>query len=140
VAKPGTVRRFVVLAGDDPAGTEAVGRRLLQLNTGALVVYGRLKDVLANPPAGQVAAVIVDTHEPPAAIRGALEWLRHRWSRCPITVIGDAGGGDQEMAARQGGACFLTRPVTEEQWSSLLSHALSPHGVRGTRETPAIPA
>ena len=131
---------FVVLACDDAGQADAVGRRLLQMNTGALVVYGRLDDLLANPPAGRIAAAIVDTHEPPAAVRRALDWLRRRWPRSPVTVIGDAGGGDQEMAARQGGATFLTRPVTEEQWSSLLSHALAPRGANEFRETPVMPA
>ena len=142
LARPvrGTGCLFVVLACDDAGQADAVGRRLLQMNTGALVVYGRLGDLLANPPAGRIAAAIVDTHEPQASVRGALDWLRSRWPRCPVTVIGDAGGGDQEMAARQGGATFLTRPVTEEQWMSLLGHALAPREVNELRETPVLPA
>jgi DNA-binding NtrC family response regulator len=125
------------MACDDMSQAEEVSHRLWQLNTGALVVYGQVADLRSNPPAGRIAAVIVDTHEPPVAVRRALEWMRHRWPGCPVTVVGDAGGGEQEMAARQGGASFLTRPVTEEQWLSLLAHAVARQGPSVPREPPA---
>jgi FixJ family two-component response regulator len=113
------------MACDDMRAADAVGLTLSQQNTGTLAVYGRLEDLMASPPSGRVAVVILDTHEPPAAVRRALDWLRRRWHRCPITVVGDAGGGEQEMVARQGGATYLTRPVNEELWSSLISHAFA---------------
>jgi FixJ family two-component response regulator len=136
VIRTGADGRFVVMACDDMTQADAVGLRLTSVSSGALVVYSRLEDLMVNPPAGRVAVVILDTHDSPAAISRALEWLRRRWNRCPVTVVGDAGGGDHEMAARQGGACFLTRPVTEEQWSSLLSHALRKQDWNGARESP----
>jgi len=139
VAETGTDCQFVVMACDVLSQAEEVSQRLWQLNTGALVVYGRLADLLSSPPAGRIAAVIVDTHEPLAAVRRAIEWVRHRWPGCPVTVVGDAGGGQQEMSARQGGASFLTRPVSEEQWMSLLTHALVRQDRTGAREPPGAP-
>jgi DNA-binding NtrC family response regulator len=124
------------MACDDLSQAEEVSQRLCQLNTGALVVYGRRADLLSSPPSGRIAAVIVDTHESQAAVCRALEWVRNRWPGCPITVVGDCGGGEQEMAARQGGASYLTRPVTEEQWLSLLGHALVRQDWISMREPP----
>jgi hypothetical protein len=43
-----------------------------------------------------------------------------------MMVVGDEGGGIEEMTARTGGAQYLTRPVQPEQWEALLMHVLAP--------------
>ena len=60
----------------------------------------------------------------PGVLRRMLKWLRRRWPQCSITVVGDKGCGEHEMAARQGAANYLTRPVARGQWAALLAHAL----------------
>ncbi len=77
-----------------------------------------------NLPTGRVALFILATADTPAATGRTLRWLRHRWPRSPITVGGDVGSGAQAIAAREGGAYYLTRPVDPEQWDSILTHAL----------------
>jgi len=79
---------------------------------------------MLNTPSGKVALVILATDDSAPLLRRSLDWLRRRWPGCPITVIGDTGCGEHEMAAREGGANFLTRPVSPEQWSAILSQAL----------------
>lgn len=59
-----------------------------------------------------------------------LHWLRHRHPHCPVTVIADAGAGEEELTARSGGAIFMARPVTGEQWTALLSGVLA-RGLQG---------
>jgi hypothetical protein len=119
---------------DDMSEAEQVGRMLLNVNRGVLVTYARMEDLLFNAPVGNVAVVILASKDPPAALSRCLEWVRRRWPRSPITVVGDDGGGEYELVARQGGANYLTRPVTDEQWEALLAHVLPKVN---TRETPA---
>ena len=57
-------------------------------------------------------------------MQATLRWRRQRWPRCPIPVVGDRGCGVEEMVAREGGAAYLTRPVSAEQWLAVLAHAL----------------
>lgn len=109
---------------EDMSEAEAVGQTLLKLNIGVLVTYRRTCDLMLNAPAGRVAVVILATKDTPAVVCRTLQWLRHHWPRCPVTVLGDTGSGELEMAAREGGASFLTRPVTCEEWTALLSHTL----------------
>ena len=80
---------------------------------------------MCNAPTGKVALIILATADIPAVISQTLKWLRRCWPRCPVTVVGDLGGGEHEMAARKGGACYLTRPVSPEQWTAILIHVLS---------------
>ena len=125
VMRPATRRSVcVVMACSDMREADQVGRQLLEQHTGCLVTYLKAQDLLLNAPGGKVALVILANHESATALRRTLSWLRHRWPNCPITVVGDAGCGSHEMAARQGGATFLVRPVSTEQWSAILSHAL----------------
>jgi len=77
-----------------------------------------------NAPTGKVVLVILATADSSPVMSRTLGWLRRRWPRCPVTVVGSEGGGEREIAARKGGASFLARPVTTDQWSALLSHAL----------------
>jgi DNA-binding NtrC family response regulator len=111
--------------GDEAA---QVAGQLLQVNSGVLITYRRCEDVLANSPRGQVVLLILASTEEPAELTRALKWMRNRWPNCPITVVGDAGGGDVEVAARQGGACFLARPVTRDQWQAIVTHVLEVPG------------
>ncbi len=101
-----------------------VRRELLELNTGCLVTYRRAEDLMLYAPAGKVALVILATNDTPANLSRVLQWLRNKWRRCPIAVIGNEGGNDHEVLARQGGAFYLTRPVEPETWSALLAHVL----------------
>lgn len=119
----------VVMVCSDMQEADQVGHCLQELNTGYLVTYCKAEDLLRNAPSGMVALVIVATDDSPPVLRGALHWLRRRWPGCPITMVGDAGYGDHEMIAREGGATFLTRPVSPEQWAAILLHALHHAGV-----------
>jgi len=100
-----------------------VGRRLSEQNTGCLVTYLKAEDLVLNAPAGPVALVILATDDSTAVLRRTLIWLRNRWPGCPITVVGDAGSGDHEMASRESGATYVTRPVSNNEWSAIVSHA-----------------
>ena len=79
---------------------------------------------MLNAPSGRVALVILATSDVPAVLARTLRWLRHRWPKCPVTVVGDVGSGEHEIAARQGGATYLTRPVSDQQWAAVLSNVL----------------
>lgn len=120
--RPGGV--CVVMTCSDLQEADQVGQCLSELNTGCLVTYLRAEDMIFNAPAGRVALVILATDDSPIVLRRTLQWLHHRWPRCSITVVADAGCGECEMTAREGGATFLVRPVGTEQWHAILSHAL----------------
>jgi len=117
----------IVMVCTDLYEAEQVGRQLSQLNTGCLVTYRRTQDLLCNAPAGKIALVILATNSDASIIKRTLGWLRRRWPRCSIAVVGDIGGSENELAAREGGAFYLTRPVPPEQWSAVLSHVLTRH-------------
>ena len=120
----GTRSACAVMVCSDVREADDVGRHLSQLNTGCLVSYLKAEDLVRNAPTGTVALVILATDDSPEVLRQTLQWLRRRWPRCPVTVVGAAGCGDYEMAAREAGATFLTRPVHRDQWLAVLSHAL----------------
>ena len=90
-----------------------------------------------NCPRGRVALVILATGSAPAVLGRTLKWLRHQWPRRPVAGVGDEGAGAHEMAAREGGAIFLTRPVQPEELSAVLSHALK--GARQAEEVREYP-
>ena len=115
----------IVMVCTDMSEAELVSRQLSELNSGCLVTYRRAEDLICNAPAGRVALIILATSDAPAAIGRTLKWLRRRRPHCPITVIGDRGAGELEMTARKGAACYLTRPVSPEQWTAVLTHVLS---------------
>ena len=122
--RPADVGRMcVVMACSDMQEADQVGRHLAQEKTGCLVTYLRSGDLLLNSPSGEVVLVILATDESVPVLRKALGWLRRRWPNCPITVVGDVGCGEHEMAAREGGATFLTRPVEVRQWAAIVAHA-----------------
>ena len=122
--RPATGCLCIVMACTDMNEADQVSRQLLQFDSGYLVTYRRASDIVRNAPAGKVALVILATEDHPQVICRTLKWLRRRWPRCPITVVGDRGGGDLEMTARKEAACYLTRPVSPEQWRALLTHAM----------------
>jgi len=134
--RPTTRGLCVVMVCTGMSEAEQVARRLLEVNSGCLVTYRRAEDLLCNSPTGRVALIILATDEEPSALMRTLKWLGHRWPGCPITVVGEAGSTESEMAARQGGALYLTRPVAAKEWTALFTHVLEP--VRGIdqRETP----
>jgi hypothetical protein len=117
----------------DVSEADQVGQLLLQVHSGSLVTYSRSEDLMLNQPTGSVALIILANHESPAVLRRLLAWLRNRWPRCPVTVVGNTGCGETEMAAREGGACYLTRPVPEEHWAAVLSGALGLATRNGSR-------
>jgi len=114
----------IVMVCTDISEAELVSRQLSEFNSGCLVTYRRAEDLLHNAPTGKVALIILATSDGPVQLTRTLKWLRCRWPRCPITLIGDRGGDELEMTARMGAACYLTRPVSAEQWTAILAHVL----------------
>ena len=112
-----------VMACSDMQEAVQVGRCLSEENMGCLVTYLKAEDLVLNAPNGPVALVILATDDSTKVLGQTLTWLRNRWPGCPITVVGDAGSGEHEMAARQHGATYLVRPVRDADWSAILSHA-----------------
>jgi DNA-binding response OmpR family regulator len=108
---------------DDDDEAQEIGREISKVNTGCLRTYWDLFDLIETPPQGRIAAVILATRSDPETMRQTLQWMRHRWPRCPVTVVGDVGGEEHELAARENGANFLTRPVTSAQWRAIVDHA-----------------
>lgn len=122
----GTGERFyIVMACEDLGEAAQVGSQLSQVNNGALITYRRAEDVMLNSPSGRVALIILANSDDSETMGRILSWMRHRWPRCPAVVIGEMGGGDMEIAARKGGASYLTRPVSPQQWAGLVQHVLS---------------
>ena len=115
------------MACADMSEADQVGRLLLQVDNGCLVTYRKSTDIARNVPSGKVALIILASDESPAALSEMLKWLSRRWPRCPLTVVGNDGSGEQERAARAGGALYLTRPVSSQDWTAILSHALAGH-------------
>jgi len=114
---------YIVTVCTDMSEAEMVGQSLLQLDTGCLITYCRIADLKTSPPAGEVALFVLATDASPEMVRRTLEWLRHYWPRSTVAVVGDVGTGQEELAARVGGAAYLTRPVGPEQWQVLIRHA-----------------
>lgn len=134
---PTTEERCVVVVNAHLEESDLLGRLLMQLqvNTGRVVTYERLADLLHNPPpTGSGGLIVVATKDAPALVMQALLWLRDRYGRCMMLVIGDEGCGELELAARAGGANYMTRPVDREQWLVLLSQVFAPVIASAPRE------
>lgn len=114
----------IIVVCTDMSEADQMGRALSEVNSGCLVTYRRAEDLMSNAPAGEVALVILANESSPVRLDRTLRWLRRRWPRCPLAVVGDRGGGEREMAARSSGAMYLTRPVAAEEWSALLEPIL----------------
>ena len=121
-------RLCIVVACEDAAEAAQMGRRISQVHTGTLVTYRRAEDILTNSPAGRVALIILSAEDEPTRIGKTLAWMRRRWPQCPVTVVGNEGGTALEMAARTGGATYLTRPVGPDEWAAMVKHVLAMHG------------
>ncbi len=130
----------IVMVCANMSEAEEVGRQFAKLDIGHLVTYRRAVDFVHNAPAGRVVLVILASRDNPAMIARTLRWLRRRWSRCVVAVVGDGGCNDFEMAARQGGANYLARPVSSQQWSALLRHALRQFDRKAAEEEVSPPA
>ena len=103
---------------------EQIGRQLSELDTGCLISYRQAADLALSSPTGKVALIVLAGEDGPAATRRMLKWLRHRWPGCPLAVVGDAGGGQEERAAREGGAMYVTRPAAPSQLWQMVAHVL----------------
>ena len=121
-------RLCIVVACEDAAEAARLGSLISQVHSGTLVTYRKAEDILLNAPAGRVALIILATDDDPARLGKTLSWLRRRWHRCPVTVVGTEGNVEQETAARMEGATYLTRPAGPEQWASLVQHVLNMQG------------
>ena len=122
---PAGVRSCVVLITQDANETEMVGEFISKVNMCVHVTYRRLEDFMLSPPVHPVTMVIIATTSPPELTRRVLAWIRNRWRRCSVTVIGETGSGLYELQARMGGANFLTRPVADGEWAALFSFLTS---------------
>ena len=118
-----TERLCIVMVCVDADEASLVGQELLQVNSGALLTYRKVEDILSTAPAGRVVLVILAGNEAPVAVDKALATMRHRWPRCPVVVIGEPEDRELELAARRGGASYLIRPVRHQEWTALVQHA-----------------
>lgn len=107
-----------------------VGQALLHQKTGVLITYRSATELIHNAPNGAIAMVILAGRECPTEMHEVFDWLKRRHPHCPTAVIADAGAGDEELAARIGGAIFMTRPMDDDQWSALLTVATA-RGLQG---------
>ena len=113
---------------DEAAEAARLGSQISKVHSGTLVTYRKAEDILLNAPAGRVVLIILAADDDPARLGKTLSWMRRRWHRCPVTVVGTEGNVEQETAARMEGATYLTRPVGPEEWVSLVQHVLNMHG------------
>ncbi len=105
---------------------QQAAQAVLQLNNGCLVTFQRVMDLLHNCPVGRLNMIIVSSQGQAQTLEDGLSRLRQRWPHCPLAVIGGKGAGAHELVARQHAAAYLTRPVTQLQWSALVSAVLKP--------------
>ena len=124
-------RLCIVVACEDAAEAAQMGSQISKVHTGTLVTYRKAEDILLNAPAGRVVLIILAADDDLTRLGKTVAWMRRRWNRCPITVVGDKGNAQQELAARSGGASYLTRPVGPHEWAALVEHVLDMHGKVG---------
>ena len=120
----------IAMSCTEESEARQVGHALLQQKTGVLITYRSAMDLIQNAPNGNVAMVILAGRECPMEMQQVFGWLKRRHPHCPVAVIADTGAGEEELAARIGGAIFMTRPLYEEQWSALLTGAVA-RGLQG---------
>jgi len=123
----------IVVVCTDAGEADAIGRPLSKLEHGCWVSYRRAEDLMGNAPRIPACLVILATEEAPLQLQRTLRWLRSRWARCPVVVVGDEGCGRYERVAREGAGSYLTRPVAPEQWAALLEHAANSRGAQRSR-------
>lgn len=126
----------LVMVCNDQNEADQVASLLEQYDSGCLVTYRRAGDLLLNAPHGRVSLVILAGDDTPSVVGRMLKWLRRRWPGCPVTVLGSPESRDLELAARSGGASYLVRPVSTEEWVATVAHALQPaHSKSEDRDT-----
>lgn len=114
----------IAMSCTEESEARQVGQALLQQKTGVLITYRSATDLIQNAPSGAVAMVILAGRECPLEMQEVFGWLKRRHPHCPVAVIADTGAGEEELAARIGGAIFMTRPLDDDQWSALLTGAV----------------
>ena len=119
----------IAMSCTEESEADQVGRAILHQKTGVLITYRSATELIQNAPCGAVAMVILAGRECPTEMQDVFGWLKRRHPHCLVAVVADTGCGEEELAARIGGALFLTRPVDEEQWSALLTGAV--RGLQG---------
>lgn len=119
-----TATACLVMVCKDLNEADQIASLLAQYDAGCLVTYRRAEDLVTSAPQGRVSLVILAGEEDPAAVGRMLKWLRRRWPDCPVTVVGSPNNKDLELAARTGGASYLVRPVSTEEWTSVVCHTM----------------
>ena len=127
LSREGEKQDYIVMICKSDAEIKQVSELLLQVNRATLIAYYRLEDLVLNRPNGEVALFILADGDELETLNKMLEWLRYRWPRSRLAVVGNQGGGEVEITARKGGAYFLTRPVSRWEWEALLHHLLKKH-------------
>ena len=123
-----TRKACVVMTYGDRHEAEQMGRQMEDLDAaGRLIMYEDTESLLHNSPASRVSMVILAAGERPPLLRKTLGHVRRRWPRCHIAVVGDEGCGEQEKAAREGGANYVLRSAARHHLPELLRHALGTH-------------
>jgi hypothetical protein len=112
----------VLVCGD--GGEVSAALQDESLGGGATLFYSSSSDLLRAQPAAGMVLVVFGQLVPLEQLGRLLRWARHRWPRCCMAVIGQAGQAGREMAARCGGALYLVPPDLEQQVSQLAEHLL----------------
>lgn len=126
----------IVAVCENQREAEEINSAFLKVSHGCLQWYTQISDLMKNLPTRRVVSLILATGDSPAAMGQTLRWMRYRWPRCLITVVGDVGCSSHEMAARQNGASYLIRPVTAEEWTAVILQATGQKLTFGRRERP----
>ena len=109
---------IVICARSDEA--DQIGQRLSHLDSGCLLAYERIRDMVRNAPVGDVDLVVLATDTGPRTLRKTLLWIKRRWRGCVCVVVSNNTRRVTEMAAREHGALYLHGPVYPEQWDGVL--------------------
>ncbi len=131
---PRGLRPCIVMTCDDAGEAEQIGRLLSEQGGSSLVMYRRAEDLVLNGPRQAVGLVILAGADGPPVVMRTLQWLKRRWPHCPTTVVGDPGNREMELAARSGGASYLARPVSGQEWFATLDHAVRRMGGQMARQ------
>jgi hypothetical protein len=103
---------------------DGIGRCLTRVDAGRVFAFQQSKDVQANIPAGDVDLVVLTASRSLDAVERMLRWIRHRWPKSLILVLGEDGSDLLERKARQNGALFMPRPISDKLWKSVLDGAI----------------
>jgi len=115
-------RKCIIMVCKNDYEVDQVSGLLFQVNSATLITYRRLEDLILNRPTGEVVLFILADGDEVKMLEKMLEWSHSRWPYSSMVVIGDEGEGEMEIAARKGGAYYLTRPVSQWEWKALIQH------------------